>query len=121
MVKDTNYIKIYKQHLNINWDAKKYQIHHIDGNRKNNDILNLVLLPKTLHQKLHSTKSKITVEVYENVLNLENFSFMFCFDDIVDYLDIKRDVWSYIQLRNMFLFSNIDIKNYEKELERMPR
>lgn len=46
---------------------------------------------------------------------------MFFFDDIIDYLDIKRDVWSYIQLRNMFLFSNIDIKNYEKELERMPK
>lgn len=46
---------------------------------------------------------------------------MFFFDDIVDYLDIKRDLWNYIQLRNMFLFSNIDIKNYEKELERMPK
>jgi len=31
----------------------EYDIHHIDFNRDNNNIENLLLLPKDLHQRLH--------------------------------------------------------------------
>ncbi len=33
-----------------------FQIHHIDGDRANNDIKNLVALPKSLHSKYHRLK-----------------------------------------------------------------
>lgn len=31
-----------------------YDVHHIDGNKGNNDISNLQLLPSTMHRKLHN-------------------------------------------------------------------
>lgn len=34
--------------------GKDYEVHHIDLNHNNNDISNLMLLPKELHSKYHS-------------------------------------------------------------------
>lgn len=35
------------------WDASRFIVHHIDHNRGNNDIKNLVLIPTKLHEKYH--------------------------------------------------------------------
>ena len=45
----TNYRKFYAEYYGIKWDPKKFQVHHIDGDRSNNSIENLVLLPTELH------------------------------------------------------------------------
>lgn len=47
-----NYRLKYKRYYGIDFD-ENYVIHHIDFNRQNNDISNLLLLPKELHQKYH--------------------------------------------------------------------
>lgn len=47
-----DYRKKYKKYYNIEF-SNKYVIHHIDMDRTNNDISNLVLLPKELHGKYH--------------------------------------------------------------------
>ena len=49
----TDYKKLYAQTYGITWDAD-LEIHHIDRNRKNNDISNLILLPGYLHHELHN-------------------------------------------------------------------
>lgn len=54
-----DYVKFYKKITNTNHNTKKYSIHHIDENRENNDISNLVMLPKKLHLKYHSLKKCI--------------------------------------------------------------
>ena len=51
----TDYRKFYAEHYGIKWDPKKFQVHHIDGDRSNNSIENLVLLPTELHQLFHKT------------------------------------------------------------------
>lgn len=51
----TDYLKFYSRYYNITWDHQKFEVHHIDGDRSNNDILNLILLPKDLHQRLHTS------------------------------------------------------------------
>ena len=55
-MKDTeklkNYRLKYKRHYHIDFDSG-YDIHHIDGNHENNDIDNLLLLPKELHARYH--------------------------------------------------------------------
>lgn len=47
-----NYRLKYKRYYGIEFD-KSYEIHHIDFNKQNNDIDNLLLLPKELHNKYH--------------------------------------------------------------------
>lgn len=42
-----------KEHGLTAEECKGYEVHHIDLNPENNHVLNLVLLPKALHQKLH--------------------------------------------------------------------
>lgn len=55
-MKDVNKLKDYrlkyKRYFNIDF-SNNYVIHHIDLNHNNNDINNLVLLPKKLHTKYH--------------------------------------------------------------------
>lgn len=51
--KQKNYRRIYEQKCNIKI-PKGYEIHHIDFNRDNNNIMNLVALPKELHNKYHT-------------------------------------------------------------------
>lgn len=55
MIKRENYRELYKQYYGIDFD-RSYVVHHIDGNRKNNDISNLVLLPSKLHSRYHFLK-----------------------------------------------------------------
>ena len=47
-----NYRKLYENHYGIKIPPD-YDIHHIDGDRGNNAIENLVLLPRTTHEALH--------------------------------------------------------------------
>lgn len=49
-----DYRKKYKKHFNIEF-GKEYAIHHIDFDRGNNDINNLLLLPRGLHTKYHAS------------------------------------------------------------------
>ena len=47
-----NYIKIYEEHYGIQI-PDEYVIHHMDRDRSNNKISNLLLLPEKLHQQYH--------------------------------------------------------------------
>lgn len=47
-----NYRYKYKRYYGIEF-SKDFDVHHIDFNRENNDISNLILLPKKLHRKYH--------------------------------------------------------------------
>lgn len=51
-MKETSYRKFYKHYYQIDF-ASEIEIHHIDFNRNNNSISNLVALPKELHNKYH--------------------------------------------------------------------
>ena len=55
----TDYRKYYAEYYRITWDAKEFEVHHIDRNRENNFIDNLILLPKDLHKRLHKVYNDI--------------------------------------------------------------
>lgn len=58
MIKEIKgYRNKYRQHYGIEF-GKEYVIHHIDGDRSNNDISNLLLLPLSLHSKYHEYKQE---------------------------------------------------------------
>lgn len=65
-----SYRKKYEEECNIKI-PKDYDIHHIDLNHKNNDIMNLVMLPKKLHNKYHSLLGQINNE-YKLIKNLQS-------------------------------------------------
>ena len=50
-----NYREKYKRYYGIEFGTE-YVVHHIDENRGNNSIDNLLLLPKELHSKYHTYK-----------------------------------------------------------------
>lgn len=49
--------KIYEDYFNIKVDDE-FVIHHLDGNRNNNDIKNLLMLPSELHGKYHEAQNE---------------------------------------------------------------
>ena len=49
-----DYRRLYENHYGITIPPE-YDIHHIDFNHENNDINNLILLPKSLHQRIHNS------------------------------------------------------------------
>lgn len=75
-----NYRDKYKKHYNINFD-RNFDIHHLDFNHENNEMSNLLLLPKQLHEQYHrlvnalrGENGKITIScriVMENGTNYE--------------------------------------------------
>lgn len=58
----TDYRSMYKRYYGIDF-GPDYIIHHIDLDRTNNDISNLLLLPKELHAKYHTILNAISVSI----------------------------------------------------------
>ena len=56
------YRVFYENHYGIKIPPE-YEIHHIDFNRENNAIENLLLIPKTLHRKLHKVRNTSCVNL----------------------------------------------------------
>ena len=87
------YRNSYKKFFEIQFDDS-FDIHHINGDRMDNDISNLVLLPNTLHQPLH------------NVL----YNASFCespFDYILQFSKIDNETFQIIK----DLFYWVDLKD----------
>ena len=59
-----DYRQIYKDHYRVEF-SRDYDIHHIDLNRENNEIDNLLLLPKKLHHQYHFALDYLTAMAKE--------------------------------------------------------
>lgn len=72
-VTKNNYRQYYKEYYGIEF-GEDYSVHHIDMNRDNNNISNLLLLPKKLHNRLHFTYNifKESIKDYEDISSLFN-------------------------------------------------
>lgn len=55
-----DYRKLYKEHYCIEF-GNDYAVHHIDGDRSNNNISNLLLMPRDIHTKWHNVQPKIEI------------------------------------------------------------
>lgn len=57
----SNYRKIYESHygsIPVDENGRRYDIHHIDGNRKNNDISNLQAVTIEEHLSIHAERGE---------------------------------------------------------------
>ena len=81
-----NYRKKYEDYFNVNLPSD-IVVHHIDANRENNSLDNLVAMPRELHSRYHSQKNEL-------------FSVLSHADD--KYLDLEIII-SGIALNNYYL------------------
>ena len=88
-----NYRKIYADYYGIKWDSKLFEVHHIDRNRENNDIKNLVLLPKKLHREYHRIISVIEFDFQNgaDIFNASNYD-IYHAKEYQQLFDLKFDI-----------------------------
>lgn len=60
MANKENYRKIYEDYFGIEI-PESFDIHHIDCNHSNNEIDNLIMLPKELHQRYHNALQQLEI------------------------------------------------------------
>lgn len=78
------YRKYYEEKTNKKI-PENFEVHHIDGNNKNNHILNLVAIPSSLHRKYHLSKLNINSEF--STTTLPSISNAIYFDTMKDVLN----------------------------------
>lgn len=98
MAKSFNYRKYYKDYYSIEF-GREFDIHHIDRNRENNDISNLILLPKTLHQKYHTKLygAQCACEA-EDILTIYRSSY--ALGELEDFLSVAEEMLEWSGLKN---------------------
>ena len=69
---ESDYRSKYKAYYGIDFDDS-FVIHHIDFDHSNNDIDNLILLPRTLHSSYHEIVTEL--QDYDNPRNDGTVSF----------------------------------------------
>lgn len=106
-----NYRKIYENALKEKI-PKDFDIHHIDLNHKNNDIKNLVAIPKTLHQKFHKYVNEM--EQIRNDFKFEDLykiggNYDFTWNAItgcmLEYLRVANEIHKYIVKKEIKLLN----------------
>lgn len=107
-----NYRRFYEKMCNIKI-PKNYEVHHIDFDRNNNNIMNLVLLPKELHNKYHTLLDKYLSRSYEVVIKLQSSIQMgygineyiskMDLDTIKEFIDVWYECVKYVDYRNYLL------------------
>lgn len=97
-----NYREKYKRYYGINF-GKEFAIHHIDGDRSNNDIKNLLLLPADLHSKYHGERLNIETAFNNNLCTKLTYSGIKLFELQLWYLDkyteVLKDVSKWVELK----------------------
>ncbi len=77
-----NYRTFFKKHYGIDF-SDDYDVHHIDLNHNNNDINNLMVMPKKLHNKYHICLTAMggndliksfDARIYGSALNSNNYN-----------------------------------------------
>lgn len=107
-----NYRKYYQEITGIQIDLS-FDIHHIDGNRGNNDINNLVHLPKKLHNDFHKLRNEISMfntEIMQLGSNdkVQTFNNAYV-DTIIRYNEVLKKCSEYIDLRNYCYYKQTNI------------
>lgn len=108
-----DYREKFKRYYRLEF-SKDYHIHHIDLNHSNNDIDNLMIVPKELHEVYHEclvnvqmlTEEKGTSRLFEfdvkpigNISNYQNFAFknLLKFMKVLEEMNIWYDYKLYLE------------------------
>lgn len=118
-----NYRKIYEDATGHKIPVR-FHVHHIDMNHYNNDILNLVSIPRSLHRRYHYYVSCYlsNIQRFNQEKFISNFKFLeeeeksfLQFEKVYkNILECKKEISKYILERdyNMAVKSGFDIKSF---------
>lgn len=107
-----NYRLKYKLYYGIEFD-RGYVVHHIDLNRENNDISNLLLLPTQLHTEYHTKRSALELEINNGlILDLSRGSYCFFdhqFNRIREFADTMEKIAEWVVYKEL---ADMGYENY---------
>ena len=100
-VTKNNYRKYYKEYYNIEFGIDM-EVHHIDFNRDNNNIKNLLLIPKNVHHRFHLALTIFQQDTnkmfnclnpnFEHILGCSSFNL----DALGNYLSSLQEIQKWI-------------------------
>lgn len=91
------YRKFYADYYGIKF-GREYSVHHIDGNRKNNDIKNLLLLPSNLHNRYHFYKN--IIDSWDRDTRLSSlYSNVYMMEAIKRFHDVCNECFLYYRMK----------------------
>lgn len=85
---------------------RSFTIHHINHNRADGDVLNLVALPSSLHVKYHQLYPKImlTDDVLMAPVNTDEIiDVVMAAERLVEFAKIRQQVVAWVNFRNFLL------------------
>lgn len=116
-IKDENYRQKYMDHYGIEI-GDYFDIHHIDFDRSNNDISNLILLPRSLHQRYHQCLieiSGITDISKLKTINIRN-GCPFEYDALLSFCEVMNEInkWKARKVRADWMIAQAEWKRERK-------
>lgn len=113
-----DYRKFYKDYYGIEFDGRKFEVHHIDLDRENNDIKNLILLPKNLHKKYHDllpyVQSLVDDKSVKTIIDMNNGQTLY-YDEMKEFCELMIEInsWKCKKAMNDLRVANKEIsKNW---------
>ena len=106
-----NYRTKYKRYYDIDFSSD-YDIHHIDFDRTNNEIDNLILLPKMLHQKYHFLINSVSEIKLGEKIDYK-YSSSYTIKILKEYVDMLEELekWKMYKV-------NLELQKRTKEINR---
>lgn len=116
MEKKVNYQRTLSEALgNMKWDTKCFVVHHINHNRDDNRLINLVLIPKNLHKRYHSL-IRLASSYSNDILKKETKYIPISNLNVMKRLiDCKNDMYL-IHQEQCFAINSIQNLGYSREI-----
>ena len=114
------YHKIVRDYFNVPTSIKGYDIHHRDCDDTNNEITNLVLLPRNAHMLLHRYLGNILLRAYAKNLITREMLFSLCTEEQVNFLKevIDLNITNQAVVKQGELLENPEVDNQQPSLYR---
>lgn len=110
-----DYREFYKSYYGIDFDRKEFEVHHIDLDRGNNDIKNLILLPKKLHERYHELlpyiQSLIDDRAVKTIIEINNGQTLY-YDEMKEFCEvmIETNAWKLKKSNMDMAIANRDLQ-----------
>lgn len=100
-----NYRKFYQNAIGQKI-PKGFDVHHIDGNRENNDIKNLVAIPKKVHNGFHYYSKFLDMQ-FSADFKRGHMHNHFLLENVTIAVNYHTEICKWIQYRNSLLLKKV--------------